>query len=183
MDSTVVKSVPEETRPQEVSIASVLIPYDRDDERAMYFGYRSSGLSVREALHMIERSKPWLSAQRHDPEFVELEKRIPEFRRELAKEYVEIEWYRNFRLILEKDYRVVMRSLGAEKDGDGNVVEMTKADHDYLIKMRSQYNAQQLGILEQIIKGGGDGFNFSRWIAEHPDVVQVSQTNTVQVRR
>jgi len=162
----------------EVSIASSLIPWDRDDERALYFGYRASGLSVRETLHMIQRSKPWLSLQRHDPVFVDLEKRIPEFRRELSKEYVEIEFFRNFRLILEKDHQIIQRSLNLKK-GD----TLSRQDQEYLIKLRSQYSPTQIQILEALVQGGQGGFNFAQFVAEHPDIIQMSRTDTVTLAR
>jgi hypothetical protein len=180
----VVQLVPDDKRPTEVAIASSLIPYDRDDEKAMYFGYRACGLSVREALQLIDRSKAWLSACRHDQSFVDLESRIPEFRQELARDYTEIEWFRNFRLVLEKDCRILKRSLGMEKGEDGEVVKMSDADTAYLLKLRSQYTPQQLGMLETILKASGsEDFNFSKWVAEHQDVVQMSRTDTITVRR
>jgi len=162
----------------EVSVASSIVPYDRDDERALYFGYRASGLSVRETLHMIQRSKPWLSLQRHDPVFVDLEHRIPEFRRELSKEYVEIEFFRNFRLILEKDHQIIQRSLNLKKDET-----LSRQDQEYLIKLRSQYSPTQIQILEAIVEGGKGGFNFAQFVAEHPDIIQMSRTDTVTLAR
>lgn len=161
--------------PKEVAIAGAVVPYPRSSEKALYLGYLACGLSVRESLRMIGRSKPWLSSCRHDPKFVELEERIPEFRRELSKEYVEIEFFRNFRLALEKDFRILKKSLGSEL--------LTKQDHDYLIKLRSQYTPQQLSILEAIVSGSGDGFNFAKWVAENPEVIQMSRTDTVTMAR
>jgi hypothetical protein len=160
----------------EVSIASSIIPWPRDDERALYLGYRASGLSVRESLHMIERSKPWLSLQRHDDKFVELENKIPDFRRELSKEYVEIEFFRNFRLALEKDYQVLRKSISK-----GEV--LTRQEHEYLLKLRTQYSPAQIQILEAVVSGNQNGFNFAAFVAEHPDIVQLSRTDTVTVAR
>lgn len=159
----------------ETSVASSLIPYDYDDARGLYFGYRASGLSVRETLQMIKRSKAWLSSCRDDPEFVALEKRIPEFRRELSREFVEIEFFRNFRLLLEKDHRIIKKSLSGES--------LTKFEHEYLVKVRSQYTPAQIQILEAVVSGGEDGFNFARFVAENPDIVQMSRTDTVTMSR
>ncbi len=173
MEGEVVKPNPNGST--EVSIASALIPWDRDDERALFFGYRASGLSVRESLQMIKRSKPWLSLQRKDGKFVELEGRIPEFRRELSKEYVEIEFFRNFRLVLEKDHRIIKKSLSGEP--------LSKNEQEYLVKMRSQYTPAQIQILEAVVKGGEDGFNFARFVAENPEIVQLSRTDTITMAR
>jgi len=128
---------------------------------------------------MIGKSKQWLSNCRHlyegHEQFSELEERIPEFRRELSKEYVEIEFFRNFRLALEKDYRILQKSLNSEF--------LTKQDHDYLIKLRSQYTPQQLSILEAIVNSSEDGFNFARWVSENPEIIQMSRTDTVTVAK
>lgn len=174
--------LPNTETPPEVAIAGSLIPYPRDDERARYLGYMSCGFTVREALHMIDRSKTWLSLARRHPDFVALENRIPEFRKELSKEYVEIEFFRNFRMALEKDFRVWKKSLNPGKDEDGNELPMSRQDHEYLLKMRSQYTPQQLQILEAIVTDSGEGWNFAKWVAEHPDIIQVSRTDTVTVK-
>lgn len=160
----------------EASIASTLIPWSRDDERALYFGYRSSGLSVRETLHIIERSKPWLSLQRHDPKFVELEGRIPEFRKELSKEYIELEFFRNFRLVLEKDHQILLKSLQTDSP-------LSRFEHEYLLKLRTQYSPAQIQILEAVVSGEKGGFNFAEFVANNPDIIQLSRTDTITVAK
>ena len=174
----IVVAEPVETPPPEVSVASSIIPYARDSTDAMFLGYRACGFSTREATKMVKRSATWLSLRRRDPVFKDLEQRIPEFRKELSKEYVELEFFRNFRLVLEKDYKILMRSL--EKVDDEHP-EMTKQEQEYLIKLRSQYTPQQMQILEAIVSGTGDGFNFAKWVAENQEIVQVSRTDTVTV--
>lgn len=156
----------------EVSIALSMIPWNLDDEKALYLGYRASGLSIRETCRMIGRSKQWLSWCRNDPKFKELEGRIPEYRRDLAKEYIELEFFRNFRLTLEKDYRILLKSLHEP-------VLMTKADTDYLLKMRSQYSPQQIQILEAIVKGDGSGMDFAKWVAENQEIIKMTRTDSI----
>ena len=172
--------MPESKDTPETSIASSIIPFSRDDDRARWLGYRACGMSVREALKLVGKSKATLSYWRHnevDGEiFSDLEIRIPEFRKELSKEYVEIEFFRNFRLALEKDYRILMKSLEKDKVLD-------KQEQEYLIKLRSQYTPQQLQILEAIVSDGGGGWNFAKWVSQNPDIVQLSRTDTVTVRR
>lgn len=176
--------------PPEVAIALSVVPYPRDDNRARYLGYMSCGFAVREALKMVGLSKSWLSWCRTDTKFAELENRIPEFRKTLAHEYAELEFFRNFRLALEKDYRVLWKSVHPSKvealsiTGDKIIVDepLNKQEHEYLLKIRSQYSMEQLHILESIVSGsGGDGFNFAKWVAENADVVKMSRTDTVTV--
>lgn len=161
----------------ETSVASAVIPWNRDDPKALYLGYRSSGLSIRESLQMLGKAKSTLSLWRKDPEFVNLEGRIPEFRRELAKEYIEIEFFRNFRFILEKDHQVIKRALKATKDDP-----LSRQDQEYLIKLRAQYSPSQIQILEAIVQKGEDGINFAQFIASNPDIIQMSRTDTVTMK-
>ena len=171
-----------EPMPEEVAIASTLIPYSRDDLRARYLGYLSTGFSVREALHMIDRSKTWLSLSRRDSEFVALEQNIPNIRKELGKEYIELEFFRNFRLTMEKDFQVLKKTLGMEKDEAGAVIPISPYDQAYLLKMRSMYSPQQLSILEAVVSGGAAGFDFSKFVADNPDIIQASRTDTVVMK-
>ena len=175
-ETEIIEAEPVETPPPEVSVASSIIPYARDSTDAMYLGYRACGFSTREATKMIKRSVTWLSLRRRDEVFRDLEHRIPEFRKELSKEYVELEFFRNFRLVLEKDYKILMRSL---EKVDTDHKEMSKQEHEYLIKLRSQYTPQQMQILEAVVSGTGDGWNFAKWVADNPGIIQVSRTESV----
>jgi len=151
----------------EEKIAQSIVPYNRDDDRARYLGLRSSGFTINEALKLIGRAKSTLSLWRHDEEFSNLEKRIPEFRRHLSLEYANLEFLRNYRLILEKDCRVIKASLYPDKDASGNAIPMPSADIAYLLKMRSNYTPQQLQIIEALIRAEGEGkggFDFTNLI-------------------
>jgi hypothetical protein len=162
----------------ETSIASTLIPWDRDDEKALYFGARASGLSVRESLHFIKRSKAWLSGCRHDPVFVDLESKIPDFRRDLAKEYVELHTYRNYFMVLERDKQVLEKAIKPNRADP-----LTRQEQEYLIKLRTMYTPAHLQIIESLVKGGKDGFNFTEFIMNHPDIIQMSRTDTITVAK
>ena len=144
-------------------IAKSIVPYNRDDARCRYLGLRASGFGIREALRLIGKAQSTLSLWRHQQLFVDLENRIPELRKELALEYANLEFLRNYRLILEKDYRVIKESLEKRKDKEGNILPMLNQDHQYLLKMRSHYNPQQLQIMEALfmMDKSGEGFDFT----------------------
>jgi len=126
----------------------------------------------------------WLQLQRRDEKFTELEGQVPELRKELSQEYAEIDFYRNFRMVLEKDYRVLRRSLGMETDPEtGESIDMTLLDHSYLLKLRSAYTPQQLSLLKSVASGGSDGFNFADWVSKNQEVIQVSRTDTISLKR
>jgi len=150
----------------EEKIAQSIIPYARDDARARYLGLRASGFTIREALRLVCKAKSTLSFWRLNSEFVDLESRLPEFKKELALEYANLEFLRNYRLVLEKDYRVLQKSIHPDKDDDGNSIPLTSQDQAYLIRMRSHYTPQQLQIIETLIQAqtGDKGFNFTEFI-------------------
>ena len=161
------------TRSQEESIAQSVIPYSRDDSRSRYLGLRASGFTIREALKLIEAAHSTLSLWRKDPEFVALEERLPEFRETLGLEYVRLETIRNFRLVLEKDYRVLNKSLNpeyVEQDGIQYPVPMTKQEHEYLLKLRTFYTPQQLQVIQTLMtpqdNGNGGSFDFTTFVLE-----------------
>jgi len=166
-------SIAEVNKAPEESIAQSIVPYNRDDDRARYLGLRASGFKIREALRLIGKAQSTLSAWRHDEVFSDLENRIPEFRHELALEYANLEFVRNYRLILEKDYRVIKQSL--EKD-----VILSKQEHEYLLKMRSHYTPQQLQIIETLVlaEKAGQTFDFTDFVVRMSRVQESVEIGT-----
>ena len=174
--------------PKEVSAATTLIPYRRDDDRAKYLGYLCCGFSDEEALYVLGLNRAWLSSARQDSKFIELEERIPELRQTLSREYTEMDFYRNFRMVLEKDHRILRKSLEMElvidnETGDLVPAEMTPYDQQYLLRLRSAYTPQQLQLLEAVVTGNDGGFNFAEWVSKNQEVVQISRTDTISLAR
>ena len=168
------------TESKEISIASAIVPWPYDDNKSLYLGYRACGFSVREAERALGIGKSAISNWRaEDPEFVRLENDLPNIRKTLAKDYVELEFMRNFRLVLEKDRRIISKSLGYGKiDKETNQPEeMTREEHEYLLKMRGQYTVDQMKSIEQIV-GQNAGFNFTELIA-----AGALNTDTISARR
>ena len=164
--------------PTEVTSAQTLLPYRRDDDRSKYLGYLCCGFSDEEALFVLGLNLTWLNAAREDSRFTDLELRVPELRKELCREYTELDFYRNFRMVLEKDHRVLRTSLGMEVDEEGNPAELSMYDQQYLLRLRSVYTPQQLQLLAAATVGA-EGFDFSKWVSEHADIVQMSKTETL----
>ncbi len=146
-------NLPEMDNPAE-AIPVMLVPYSRDDDRCRYLGLRSSGFGIRETLQLLCKHKSTLSSWRTDPTFVKLEESLPELRKTLALEYTALEFLRNYRLILEKDRRVLHGSMNREtvKDKDGNerVSPQDAQDFQYLLRLRAHYTPQQLQAVEQL---------------------------------
>lgn len=143
---------------QEESISQSIVPYNRDDDRARYLGLRASGFKIREALRLLDKAKSTLSLWRTDPEFVGLEERLPEFKHELAVEYANLEFLRNYRLVMEKDFRVISSSLETQTiEGRTVPKPMSNQDYNYLLKLRTHYTPQQLQIIETIMNPQKEG--------------------------
>lgn len=177
-----------QTEPKEVSAAISLIPYRRSDDRAKYLGWLCTGFSDEEALYVLGLNRKWLEDARLDSKFTELEEHIPDFRKELSREYIEMDFQRNFRMVLEKDRRIIQKSLGMSQVWDdelGELVieELTMFDQQYLLRLRSAYTPQQLQLLESVVSGKDGGFNFAQWVSENAEVIALSRTETISLAR
>ena len=146
------------------------------------------GFSDEEALYVLGLNVSWLELMRQDDKFCELEGRIPELRKELSQSYTEMDFYRNFRMLLEKDHRVLRKALEMEfvedeETGELVPVEMTPYEQQYLLRLRSIYTPQQLQLLEAVVSGKEDGFNFADWVSKNADVIAMSRTETIIARK
>jgi len=174
------------TPSEEVSIASSVIPYAWDDSKSLYLGYRACGFSVREALNALQLSHSLLTKWRKDGEFKSLELRVPEFRQTLAKQYINIETMRNYRLIMQRDLNIISKALKADAGQDE---PLTRQEQQYLIAMRKQYTPTQIDILESLITGKDkhkSGFNFAEAVNDfmqgsRGQGVSFTRTDTVRV--
>lgn len=138
----------------EESIPRAMLPWPYDDDRSRFLGLRSSGFGIREALNLISKAKSTLSLWRKDSAFVKLEERLPELRQTLALEYVGMEFLRNLRLVMEKDARVLRKSLEnhvrLDEFGNEHTIPMPNQDFQYLLKMRQFYTPVQLAQIESL---------------------------------
>ena len=178
IDST---TLPPMGTPEE-SIPIATVRWNRDDDRARYLGLRSSGLSIRETLGLLGKHKSTLSKWRLDQEFRQLEKDLPELRKTLALEYAGLEYLRNFRLVMEKDCRVLKGSLTRKHDitDDGRpyIVQQDSQDFQYLLKLRAYYTPQQMQIMEQLFGRGATAGKEFNWM----DVVTTLSRTREEIR-
>lgn len=172
--------LPQLDTPEE-SIPRAVVPWNRDDNRSRYLGLRCSGFTIREALSLIGDAKSTLSHWRKDPEFLELENNIPELRKTLALEYASLEFLRNYRLVLEKDYRVLQESLSKKTkviDGEEQEVPMNSQDYQYLLRLRSHYTPQQLQAIEGLFGKQNNGGMETNWT---DFFLSISRTEEVKI--
>ena len=127
-------------------IAQFLVPYYRDGgKQAKYLSYLVAGFSVMEACKMAKchlgSVKRW---RRLDPNFSPLEdKALGELRDSLSKHMLDIEFTRNFRLVLAKDFEILF------KDATGG--QLTENERQYLMLIRKFYTPQQFAMIKQMV--------------------------------
>jgi len=165
----------EKDRPVETLIAESLLPYYLDgSKKSLYLSYRVCGFGKRESQRLADVSqRTVLRWYKKDPDFKSADTdQLPAIRRRLGADFTQLEFLRNFRLLLRKDFDVINKSIG-----DG---ELTKQEEKYLLAARKLYTPQQLGVLKQILTGGGApaSFDFTTFIKELH--VHRGRSNSVQ---
>lgn len=146
----------------EIALALQSLYTTLDPDKRLYLSYRYSGFSMEEAcmLAVIKRADVlnWLE---DDKEFKEAHVKLQGGGKEMRRQIHEDIRDRNMRLLFDIDASVLARIRGLEVDEDGNVVEPTKADHDYLKRIRSLY-----GMGEGERGNSGPTFNLFQLIQE-----------------
>lgn len=142
-------------------IAQSLIPYYRDGgKQASFLSYMVAGFSVMEACKLAKvhygSVKRW---RRLDPNFVKVEEQCTtELRKRLSDELLDIEFTRNFRLVLAKDFEILF------KDACGTV--LTEKEQQYLLTIRKFYTPQQFAMIKQLVGADGkeEAFDFTKTV-------------------
>ena len=140
-----------------------LIPHFLDgDRKAAYLGYLIAGFSRVEAKRLTGIHDRTLTRwTQGDPDFVEFVSKIPDVRRKLSDQLLDIEYTRNFKLVLSKDFKVLY------KDATGKL--LTEQEQQYLQSIRKFYTPQHLTMLRQLLSGkdeSGEAFDFTKTVLE-----------------
>ena len=143
------------------AIVKSIVEQNWDSKKSRYIGYRASGFTIREAASLIKVNQRTIMRWRQeDPTFANMENQLPELRKRLGLEYANMEFLRNYRMLLEKDYNIIMKSMEL-KDGEALPVQ----DHQYLLKARGHYTPQQLECLKGMIGDeAGRPLDFTKFI-------------------
>lgn len=145
------KSQPDIVGDDVESIIRSIFEIDGNSNKSNYLGYRASGFKQREALRLTGIHEKTLHRWRDaDPEFVRLENALPSLRKDLGVNFAHLEFLRNYRLILQKDFEVIQKSLKKPDPKDPSTF-MSKSDTDYLLRMRGQYTPQQLEVMGALV--------------------------------
>lgn len=146
------------------SIARMLIPYYTEgSKKAKYLSYIIAGFSVLESVKLADiHLKTVMRWRDSDLVFVALENKAhTELREELANQLIDIEFSRNFRLVLAKDFQVLF------KDATGE--QLTTSEQDYVKLIRKFYTPQQYMMIKQLVSTNGqqqEAFDFTKTVLE-----------------
>lgn len=151
--STPVAITPDTQEVPDVTASEIIESFftgEFDGDKARYLGYRASGFSIRQAMSLVGRKARTVELWRRvDSKFSFYESQLGKVRSSLSKEFAHMEFLRNFRLVMLKDYNVFQKSIDRPKD-------LTPQEQKYLLKARSGYTPQQLESIERLISGSSD---------------------------
>lgn len=131
------------------TIAKAMIPLFGDDgKKADYLSYRVSYFSFRESCELGKVSEKQVRRWRQsDEQFNYLDTEgLTELRKQFSNEYLDMQYTRNFQLMLQKDFKVLY------KDAIGK--ELNDTESKYLEKIRQHYTPQSLAMVKQLLGGG-----------------------------
>jgi len=143
------------------NIAKSLVPYYTEGgKKASYLSYMVAGFSVMESCKLGKvHLKTVFRWRREDLDFAKIEEQCStELRKRLADELIDIEFTRNFRLVLAKDFNILFK--------DAQNLALTDREQQYLLVIRKFYTPQQFAMIKQIIGGGdtGEAFDFTKTV-------------------
>ncbi len=141
------------------NMSQAIIPfYPEDTKKSRYLSFRVANFTVTESCKFagvtLTSVRRWRVV---DEQFKNLDLNgLTELRKQFANEFLDMEFSRNFRLVLQKDFQVLEKAVTDKP--------MTDEEHKYLAKLRGFYTPQQLAMVKQIIgQPQSDGnFDFTR---------------------
>ncbi len=115
-------------------------------KKALYLSYRATGFPVRQACDLAEMSLEDLHRWRkQDAQFKEFETtKLYELQATVGSDVVRLEFMRNFRMIMKKDFLVIRKALFDEDN-------ITDDEWKYFLMVRKHYTPNDMLALEKAI--------------------------------
>ena len=128
-------------------IATSIITQE-NGKKARYLSYRVCNFSVRESAQLAKVTERAIRYWReNDENFAHIDgDGLTDLRKQMANQYLDMEFTRNFRLVLQKDFEVLFKAVTGEL--------LTDQEDNYLGKLRSHYSPQNLAAIKQLLGGG-----------------------------
>lgn len=134
------------------------VPYVAgDDRKSKYLSYRASGFSIKESTKLVDIELRTLYRWRQDPNFLTLETdQLAELRKSLGSQFTLMEFLRNTRLVLAKDFDIIMRAMGRvviDDDDTDRMDILSDREFSYFKDAVKRYGPDQLMKLQAAITG------------------------------
>ncbi len=147
--------------------------------KAQFLGYRSMGFSTRESARLADiRETTIRKWRREDPEFRDFESHyIPSLQKSIASDLLRMEFMRNFKLALKRDFDVLFK---AACDLD----TLTDREFEYLKKVRALYTPMDILNLDRAVQPeiSGDTFTASLTVTVGKNEVDSEQARRAAAR-
>ena len=149
--------------PTEGMAQSLINHYADGGKKARYLSYLVAGFSVMESVTLAKIHLKSVKRWREDGDgFLELERQsLGELREQLSNQLIDIEFTRNFRLVLAKDFQILFK--------DAQEKPLTDKEQQYMLAIRKFYTPEQLVRIRQLVGGedsSGEAFDFTRTVLE-----------------
>jgi len=144
--------------PQAIAEASIT-QFDLP-QKTKYLSFRVCGFTITEAIRFagitMRTRYNWRNT---DPKFHIADDNAGQMRKDLADQYLEIEFRRNMRLVLQLDFEVLKKC--AEKNP-----QLSPREQSWLNRLRQHYTPQQMEAMARALQGSGDGkdFDFTKFV-------------------
>lgn len=157
-----IETVEGKITPTEGAAQSLINYYADGGKKARYLSYLVAGFSVMESIALAKVHLKSVKRWRGEDAFIELEqKALGELREELSNQLMNIEFTRNFRLVLAKDFQILFK--------DAQDKALTEKEQQYLLVIRKFYTPEQLTRIRQLVSGkddSGEAFDFTKTVLE-----------------
>ncbi len=174
------------------NIAQSFVPtFSDDNKKATYLSYLIANFAHREACKLTPVSEKqvrrWKDA---DQNFLHIcTEGLQALRKEFASTFIDMQFTRNFHLVLQKDFRVlykdaVLSTLLAEGKTPAETQKLTDNEYKYLEKIRQHYTPQSLAMVKQLLGGKplDEKFDITKLIFRISEEKTVKQVEITQER-
>ena len=151
---------------------------EQDARKIDYLKHRYAGFTRKESATITgvkaSTANKWI---KEDPRVARFDELVSTGKRkELRKDVLQEEWFKNFYLVIKKDAYIIRKAHGLleepylEIKADGTRVQkmgspsMLKADWDYFAQMRKMYTPDAWASIEKVISGQGGQFNIDQFV-------------------
>jgi hypothetical protein len=188
IDTAIAPAGPEQAEYE--ALTSLIAEFDdaADARKIDYLKHRYAGFNRKESATLagvkLPTSNKWL---KEDPRVARFDELVSTGkRRELRKDVLQEEWFRNFALVMKRDAYILKKVHGLleERVLDIDIhgarawrtgsPMMTKSDWDEYTHMRKMYTPDAWASIEKAISGKGIEFNIAEFVLNMPNNQQIN---------